>query len=536
MVAEFLQTIKLHFSNDQILLDSESVRLQVLDSGLKNQVPLAIVFPDRVEQIQHLVREASRMNIQLRTVGRGQNWGYGGSSVIGQNSVLVSLERLNKIIEINEKLAYAVVEPGVTYEQLNCTIKEKGLKVMADCTDGTPNGSVLGNALDRGIGETPYGDHFSNLCELKVVLPNGDLISTSASHDNGESQTKHLYKAGFGPSMNGLFSQSSFGIVVSASIWLMRRPDYQVTYSIELKNPKNLALVLDLFREMALTGLMSTKLHFANDFVVHALINDQNTEAFDYLIGEERQKILDRDGLVSWSGYSAIYGTSGGIRAARREIKRRLRPYCDLRFFGERQMRWINSFVEFCHDRPWLQKLFRRLLGKSTKLLAILPQAHRILGGEPTEFFLRHAYFKIGKGHRDAPLRPGPDGVGLHWIAPVLPFDGHKIEDFARAVEKIFEVHQFEFYSALMATNPRSIIQLMGIFYDKADAAETKRAHELVLALRQEVVARKLILYRSGPLEWPDILPRHSQRFQLLKNLKRALDPHQILAPGHYGI
>jgi 4-cresol dehydrogenase (hydroxylating) len=106
---------------------------------------------------------------------------------------------MNRILEVNEKLAYAVIEPGVTYEQLNFYLKQQGYRLWIDCTDGPPLGSVVGNALDRGIGETPYGDHFGNLCGMEVVLPNGEVIHTGGSSPHHPVKTWHTHKWGLGP-------------------------------------------------------------------------------------------------------------------------------------------------------------------------------------------------------------------------------------------------------------------------------------------------------------------------------------------------
>ena len=75
-------------------------------------------------------------------------------------------------------------------------------------------GSVVGNALERGYGYTPYGENTRNICGLEVVLPNGDLVRTG----NGAMSNSHswqLFKYGYGPSWDQLFCQSNFGVVTT---------------------------------------------------------------------------------------------------------------------------------------------------------------------------------------------------------------------------------------------------------------------------------------------------------------------------------
>lgn len=106
----------------------------------------------------------------------------------------------------------------MTQGQLSAHLREHGSKLWLDCTDSTPEGSVIGNALERGVGYTPYWDHFGNLCGLEVVLPTGEIVRTGGGPPN--SLTWHTYKWGTykwgtGPYLEGLFSQSNFGIATS---------------------------------------------------------------------------------------------------------------------------------------------------------------------------------------------------------------------------------------------------------------------------------------------------------------------------------
>jgi len=151
----------------------------------KRVSPAAFAYPESVEQVQQIVQLANKYKHPLWVSSRGNNWGYGAATPFQEGSIVVNLHRMNRIVEINEELAYAVIEPGVSYEQLNRHLKENGHKLWVDCTDGTPRGSVIGNALDRGIGETPYGDHFGNLCGLEVVLPSGKRMQTGGSSKPG---------------------------------------------------------------------------------------------------------------------------------------------------------------------------------------------------------------------------------------------------------------------------------------------------------------------------------------------------------------
>src|SRR3990170_6277647 len=189
----------------------------------EDRVPSAAVAPQSVEQVQAIVRTANAYRIPLWTVSTGRNLGYGGASPALSGSVVVDLKRMNRIVEVNDRNHYAVVEPGVSYFDLYRYIQERRLNVWIDPAD--PGwGSPVGNSLERGGGRTPMKDHWNAVCGLEVVLANGDVLRTGMGAMSN-SPVWHQYKYGFGPVVDGLFSQSNYGIVTRMGIWLMPAPE-----------------------------------------------------------------------------------------------------------------------------------------------------------------------------------------------------------------------------------------------------------------------------------------------------------------------
>ena len=167
--------------SDHVLLESEALARHSCDTIPWQRTCSAVVYPSSRDEVCAIVKIATKHRLPVWTFSKGKNWGYGATMAAQNGAVILILERMNRILEVNEDLAYAVIEPGVTYKQLADHLRSRGIKLWADCTDSTPEGSVLGNALDRGLGHTPHGDHFGNLCGLEVVLANGEVIQTGAA-------------------------------------------------------------------------------------------------------------------------------------------------------------------------------------------------------------------------------------------------------------------------------------------------------------------------------------------------------------------
>ena len=85
-----------------------------------------VLFPASQEEVQAIVRIADETSTPIWTSSQGRNYGYGGPSPRVRGSVLMSLRRMNRVLEINHELAYAVVEPGVRWFDLYDALQESG--------------------------------------------------------------------------------------------------------------------------------------------------------------------------------------------------------------------------------------------------------------------------------------------------------------------------------------------------------------------------------------------------------------------------
>ncbi|MEM8936559.1 MAG: FAD-binding oxidoreductase [Pseudomonadota bacterium] len=194
------------------------------------------VAPNSTEQVSAILKTANKYRIPIYAFSTGKNLGYGGGAPVYSGSVMLDLKRMNKILEINDKQHYAIVEPGVTLFDLYKAIQDRGYKLSMEMMD--PGwGSVIGNALDHGCAHTTtYGrDRFHDHCGMEVVLPNGDVVrlGMGALPDSGMSAQFHY---GFGPYVDGMFSQSNFGVVTQMGFHL--RPEHEAYRSGFIQVPK----------------------------------------------------------------------------------------------------------------------------------------------------------------------------------------------------------------------------------------------------------------------------------------------------------
>lgn len=510
-----------------------------LDAVCTATPPIAFVFPRTSEEVKAIMEAANRFSVAVWPYSTGKNWGY-CNTANHADAVVMILNRMNRILHIDTELAYAEIEPGVTYQQLNAYLKEHNIPLWTDCTGGPPTGSVVGNALDRGVGMTPYGDHFAHLCGLEVVMPNGRVIRTGGFRDDAYGAW-HTYKWGIGPSLEGLFAQSNYGIVVRAGIWLMRKPDDFVVGALKFNH--GLGKSLDAVRELMFAGVLPEKARFSNDVAMFSLATQAAHEGLAGLpLTPERREALRRKYCIpAWTGSFAVYGTKAHVRQMRREVRTRLRGLGALTLGGEtfariakRLAQWLDHFEGL--SGRCLQALLRMFCGTSLTLLKLVSDLVDIHKGIPNESVVRRAYFRAASERPVKDIHVPRDGVGVLWFVPVLPFRGAEIESYVEGCQSLFDKYGFDYYVTIMILNARTAVPLMVILYDLKDDDSCRRATALYKDLVRDARSRGYQQFRCAQPGWDEIYAETPELKEVYKALKDALDPNHVLAPGRYGI
>jgi 4-cresol dehydrogenase (hydroxylating) len=211
----------------------------------EERVASAAVAPETLEQVQAVVRMANQYRVPLYAISTGRNLAYGGSAPVYSGSVVLDLKRMNRVLEVNEANAYALVEPGVNYFDLYEHITKAKLDVWIDPPD--PGwGSLIGNALDGGGGWTasPFRDHFGSHCGMEVVLANGEVVRTGMGALPNSKSWQHN-KWGYGPWVDGLFRQGNMGVVTKMGFYLMPRPEAMQTATAQVTRQQDVVALVD---------------------------------------------------------------------------------------------------------------------------------------------------------------------------------------------------------------------------------------------------------------------------------------------------
>ncbi len=182
--------------------------------------PEAVVWPKSADEVSRILRYCNEHRIPLTPRGAGSS--LSGNAVPIRGGVVLSLRRMDKVIEIFEKDFQVRVQPGVVYDNLNEALIPLGLSFPPDpgsssvCTIG---GMVANNA--SGLGAVRYGVTGDYVLGLQVVLPDGQVINV------GSRPTK----SSTGYDLTRLFvgSEGTLGVVTEITLKLRALPRFKRT-------------------------------------------------------------------------------------------------------------------------------------------------------------------------------------------------------------------------------------------------------------------------------------------------------------------
>ncbi|QNP63529.1 FAD-binding oxidoreductase [Streptomyces genisteinicus] len=191
--------------------------------------PAVVVLPRTVEQVQHVMRTATALRVPV--VPQGARTGLSGAANASDGCIVLSLVKMDRILEINPVDRIAVVEPGVVNAVLSRAVDEHGLYYPPDpsswetCTIGGNIGTASG-----GLCCVKYGVTAEYVLGLTVVLADGRLLNT------GRRTAKGV--AGYDLTRLFVGSEGSLGIVVEAVLALKPRPPAQLVLAAEFPSAR----------------------------------------------------------------------------------------------------------------------------------------------------------------------------------------------------------------------------------------------------------------------------------------------------------
>jgi glycolate oxidase len=227
--------------------------------------PEVVVKPATTEQVSRVLRLANQSGIPV--TARGNGTGLSGACVPSRGGIVLSFERMNRILEIDTENHVAVVEPGVTLAELDEATRERGLiyPIFPGESSATLGGNIATNA--GGMRAVKYGVTRHHVLGLEAVLADGQVIQTGGK----------LVKVSSGYDLTQLLigSEGTLALVTRIILKLLPRLQHRSTL---LAAFESIDEVTNAVPKLVATGIGPLMVEYIDKFSMVGITRYQNLE------------------------------------------------------------------------------------------------------------------------------------------------------------------------------------------------------------------------------------------------------------------
>jgi len=444
---------------------------------VSSRAPAVVVRPRSVSEVQAVLVLANQEKIPVVPHSGGLSGGE--ATPTREGSILLDLRRMNQIVEVNTDARFMIVEPGVTSAQAWKYMQENHPDYRPGIPDGAPpSATIVGDHLDRGFHflSTKYGPTADAVLGLEVVLPTGEIVRTGS----GTLPTaKWFYKWMFGPDLTGIFlgSQGTLGVVTKMAVKIFP---------------------MSKFRDVVAFGASEWK------YLIDPCLDVLKTEKVDLAQGGNYHLATCRRAKYKWPPAPKPEGL----------------PKV-----------WMN-FELGADSREELESIKKRIDDILKK--------HQASYGEQNIFNwkldTRSIIARLTKPNRISVPFAGHKGGGLLFITWYTPWQ--ESSKFCETAENLMERHRFSPVVWLAAVDHgRQALVMPIVLFDPKSPEEYKTLEALDKEMSEQFLNMGGIPYRpSYAVHAPMAMSQSLGYYDLLKKIKRTLDPNGIMHPGRLAL
>src|SRR6478609_5671733 len=231
LTAEIINEFKAIVGENFVLYNEEVLNHYAHDETENlHFLPDVVIKPRTIQEISAVMKICNAKKIPVTP--RGAGTGLSGGALPHLGGVVLAMERMNSILDIDERNLQVTTEPGVITEVLQMTVKEKGLFYPPD--PASRGSCFIGGNISENSGgpkAVKYGVVKDYVLNLEVVLPSGEIIWTGAN----------VLKNATGYNLTQLIvgSEGTLGIVTKVVLKLLPHPKYDLLMLVPFKDPVN---------------------------------------------------------------------------------------------------------------------------------------------------------------------------------------------------------------------------------------------------------------------------------------------------------
>lgn len=488
-----------------------------------------VVRPRNTDEVVAVVRAANRHQVALHPISGGRNWGLGSRLPVADGAVVVDLGRMNRIGAVDAAHGYMEIEPGVTQAQVHELLQRERLSYLFNVVGSSVESSIIGNALERGVGY--FGSRVESVSLTEVVTGAGDVLRLGYSR-YPDAQTAMLYRYGLGPDVQGLFFQSNMGIVTRAVLELIPQPAHPAVLVCGIKDPAHLPRLFDGLRELVRDGVIRSAMHIANRArtessampKIHQCVARMGMGSPE-VVSRVANELFQAYFRGAWTAVAGALGTSSENRQLLSRVRRRLGSFTTVRLIDGRLLGYAKRLVQPFRALGWVRKQLA-MLDAMTPFLEMAQ-------GIPNSAALASVTWPV-TGQGDEHTDPDSSSAGLLYCLPVVPLSGDAVRQANTIIDTVFGRSGFTPYITYNVVTRGALEGVINLAFDRTNAEVTRKAHACVMECQVALAKAGFYPYRLSIDAMGEFIHADDPFWSTVSALKKVLDPNGILAPGRY--
>ncbi|UTW42669.1 FAD-binding oxidoreductase [bacterium SCSIO 12844] len=514
---------------NKVIIDKDQlIKNSVTTTGVKKH-PICRLEPDTSEEVSKILEIANEFHVTVYPYSRGNNHGYNSSCSYSDKSVLINLSDMKRIISYDNYFGYIEIEPGVTFKQLYEYVANHMPDRMISGFGGSMSASIIGNALDRGVGKGVYGNREKSSIITEVITAQGAVLNLKDKLGLDDI-TGVFSHATVGPSLNELFYQSNYGVVTKMIVYLESIPEYMTVLAFSVPKDDMLPKIVE-------------KLNLLNKLKViepvYSLYNDERLAVGSGL--GKKSEYIDQ-------GYTTKAAIKDIIDKLSERYKRKL-------------SRWNSSFAIHCsckEESDLRIAQIQNILGDTidgfsyssiTKSQAkeIIQNSLSYADSNPPESEFKFL-FNLGftndydqqtlywksKASMTSESVAVIDGSGLIFFVPKIPFKPENIKESLEIVKTISDKYDYEVPVTYQFKSQYFCYLVLPVLFDKNNQNDVDKAYKYYIELFNSFKDKGYIPYRVPDISMRDMFSKDTNYNDLTHKIKTIFDPNNIIDPIKY--
>lgn len=254
-----MQKLRSIVGSENVKTDYDEIEKYSKDetSSVESSLPGVVVFATNAQQISEILKIANQYKIPVTP--RGAGTGLSGGAIPVKGGIVLSLEKMNHILELDLENMAVVVEPGVITDEIQKLAEENGFFYAGDPAS-SESSSIGGNVAENagGVKVLKYGPTAFHVLGMEVVLPTGEIVNFGGK----------MMKNVMGYDMIRLFigSEGTLGIVTKIILRLIPKPKYSAVLLVPFKDMETAISCVP--KVLCESGILPTSIELMDRFSV----------------------------------------------------------------------------------------------------------------------------------------------------------------------------------------------------------------------------------------------------------------------------